>query len=100
MFCKNCGTQLADGAQFCTACGTMQFTPNEAVQEPAPIVPEVTPAEPVVEIAPAAPVAPVATLTPAPKKTEKGLMDRHWNYRGHCFGCCRYSAGSPVMEFQ
>jgi uncharacterized membrane protein len=41
-FCKSCGTQLADGASFCSACGTSQTaaaTPTAAAapaQAPAP----------------------------------------------------------------
>ena len=59
MFCKNCGTQLADGSKFCTACGSKLA--EEAVEivetpvaEPATPIPEppVAPAPEVPEVPP------------------------------------------------
>ena len=47
MFCKNCGTQIADNAAFCANCGT-------AVTNEAPVQPQA----PVYTQAPQAPVAP------------------------------------------
>lgn len=58
MFCRNCGSQLADGAAFCGNCGTkveVQAAPQqpvyeapqepvyEAPQEPVYVAPQVTP---------------------------------------------------------
>ncbi len=42
MFCPNCGTQLPDGARFCTNCGK-EFASyvNAAQVEPAPVAPVV-----------------------------------------------------------
>ena len=72
MICPNCGTELQDGTQFCTNCGTPQMTsPVEAT--PIAVPPIAPTMEPV--IAPAAePViapmsAPVAAPTPKKKKT-------------------------------
>jgi RNA polymerase subunit RPABC4/transcription elongation factor Spt4/type II secretory pathway pseudopilin PulG len=61
-FCKNCGTQLAEGAAFCPSCGTPAPAPNV---EGAAVVPE-PPAAPVEapEI-PAAPEAPAPVAPPA-----------------------------------
>lgn len=63
MFCPNCGTENAEGAAFCAACGSaMNAAPVEApVQEAAP--------------------APVMTETPAPEKKDalapvKALMQK------------------------
>lgn len=37
MFCKNCGTELTDGASFCQNCGTpVEAEKNESQQNPAP----------------------------------------------------------------
>ena len=32
MFCKNCGTQIADNAKFCDACGTQTAVEQAAIQ--------------------------------------------------------------------
>ena len=72
MFCKKCGSQLADNATFCGNCGT----PVEAAPAPAEAAPaaeaapvEAAPVEaaPVTETAPApvAEAAPVAEVAPA-----------------------------------
>ncbi len=52
MFCKNCGTEFADGAKFCKNCGQSL----EVVQEEAPVAEPITeeasaeePAEPIIE---------------------------------------------------
>lgn len=34
MYCKNCGTQLEDTAQFCTMCGSPVFRENPQIQQP------------------------------------------------------------------
>lgn len=54
MFCKNCGTQLADGTTFCTACGAKQeaAAPQVAMGETVvitqqPVQVPVQPAQPV-----------------------------------------------------
>ena len=36
MFCKNCGTQLGEGASFCPNCGT-QVAETAAMQQTAPV---------------------------------------------------------------
>ena len=36
MFCTQCGTQLADSARFCTACGKAQGAPGFAPPGPTP----------------------------------------------------------------
>lgn len=61
MFCKNCGTQLADGSKFCTACGSSLAA--EAVQtEETPVVETPVAETPVAEAA--APEAPVTEEQP------------------------------------
>ena len=46
MFCKNCGSQLLEGAKFCTKCGTRIAAPAAPVAHQVPVTP-VTPAAPV-----------------------------------------------------
>ena len=76
MFCSKCGTQLPDGAAFCSNCGNAVAAPAAPV---APVAP-VAPAAPVYE-APVAPVAPAAPVyqqpvapQPAPKKKGNALI--------------------------
>ncbi len=59
MFCTKCGTQNADSARFCTACGT----PVVAAATPAPATPA---PEPPVASAPMPPPPPVAQAAPPP----------------------------------
>ena len=91
MFCKNCGTALPDGAQFCGTCGTAQTVPAApAPVAEAPAAPQ-APAQPVwtppayvygsEQPAPAAaqpafadPFAPAQPEPPKPKKKGKGLL--------------------------
>lgn len=44
MFCNKCGTKLPDGTTFCTECGAVLTSAPQA--EPAPQIPEPTPAAP------------------------------------------------------
>lgn len=70
MFCKECGSQLADNATFCGNCG------KPVVNEPAAAPVEAAPAAPVAAAAPAAapveaaPAAPVAEATPVAAPVE------------------------------
>lgn len=61
MFCKNCGAELPDDAQFCNSCNceTQESLPQEPVQ--ATEIPESV-------------AAPVATAECPPKKSKKGLI--------------------------
>lgn len=57
MFCTKCGSQLEDGAKFCTNCGA----PTVFAQRAVPAAPAAVPAEPAEPTAPApAPTAPAA----------------------------------------
>lgn len=73
MKCKNCGSEIPDGAMFCGVCGT-RVEPEEAPAAPAapetpvvetPVVPA-APETPVVPEAPAAPVQPTPVQPAAP----------------------------------
>ena len=82
MFCKNCGTPLADDAKFCGKCGTATANAAAPVQNAAPVVNPtvaptyVAPQEPTYTQAPPAapvytqapPAAPVYAQAPAPQK--------------------------------
>lgn len=67
MFCPNCGSQIPDGAMFCSICGEKLVKPEAPVSEPAPVAEAPVMETPVVETpvveapaeAPAAPEAPV-----------------------------------------
>ncbi len=59
MFCRKCGTPLADDAKFCGKCGTATANAAAPVQNAAPVVPTVEPTY-------AAPQAPAPTYTQAP----------------------------------
>lgn len=58
MYCRNCGTALADDAKFCLNCGTPTASSSQAV--PQPPAPEAAPAQPAPEAAPVQP-APAGT---------------------------------------
>ena len=82
MFCKNCGTPLADDAKFCGKCGTATANAAAPVPNAAPVVNPtvaptyVAPQEPTYTQAPPAapvytqapPAAPVYAQAPAPQK--------------------------------
>lgn len=73
MFCRNCGTQLEDGARFCPECGTQvadvaaaePVQPVEQPAEPAAPEPAAEPAQP--EAAPQQPEQPAAQPEPQPQ---------------------------------
>ena len=44
MYCRNCGTALADDAKFCLNCGTPTAPVSQAA--PQPPAPEAAPAQP------------------------------------------------------
>jgi RNA polymerase subunit RPABC4/transcription elongation factor Spt4 len=68
MFCRNCGTQLNDGAKFCGKCGT-------AIVSAAPPVGNAQPAPPVQTQAapPTPPVPETPAVTPAPPAPQSNL---------------------------
>ena len=68
MFCPNCGTQLPDGARFCTNCGK-EFASYVNAAQPAPA----TQPAPQVEPAPVAPVVPI-TMIPAQRNNVMCLV--------------------------
>lgn len=55
MFCRNCGTELAEGSRFCASCGAQQGTtdapaPGESeATAPPPVPPQAAPATPPVK---------------------------------------------------
>lgn len=92
MYCKNCGALNAEGAAFCTSCGTplTSDTPEQPVQAQAPPPP---PQQPPVQYAappeypqappagyppqaypPQQPAYPYPPQAPAPKKKKTGLI--------------------------
>lgn len=84
MFCKNCGTQNADGVKFCRACGT----PIDQVAPAAPVA-----------AAPAAPVsaAPTPGYAPNPAYTPNPGYAPDPGYNPHA----RYAPrpATPMPEF-
>ena len=74
MFCTKCGSELPDGAKFCTNCGA-QVT---FVTAPPPAAPA-APAQPVVSAAPvqpAAPAMPAQPAAPAPQQAQPGAWQQ------------------------
>lgn len=81
MFCKNCGSENAEGVKFCANCGavmaadeqegneTVVVTQEAPVVEEAPVIEEA----PVVEAAPAQESAPVAVAVAEPAQEEQIL---------------------------
>lgn len=71
MFCRNCGNQLKEGAQFCDKCGTPVIPnpvePPKSEPAPAPAAEAAAPAEPIVQTPVAAVTSPAepAVQTPA-----------------------------------
>lgn len=63
-FCKNCGTQLAEGAAFCPSCGTPAPAPDVAGAAVVPEPPAAPVEAPEVPAAVAPPVAPPAAYPP------------------------------------
>lgn len=71
MFCKKCGKQLKDGAQFCMSCGTKVVMPGSSAQTREPEV-----QKPVVQPKPAAQSKPVERVsTPKPIQSGKKTMN-------------------------
>ena len=68
MFCRKCGTPLADDAKFCGKCGTATANAAAPVHNPAPTVDPVAVPAPTPTYTQAPPAAPVYTPAPAPIK--------------------------------
>lgn len=63
MFCRYCGTQVADNARFCRHCGAAISTPSPAPQ-PAPVIPSTPMPDPIPETTPTPVAVPETVSTP------------------------------------
>jgi hypothetical protein len=71
MFCKNCGTEIKEGAKFCAGCGSAAQPVNTPMVQTAEPVPQPVPAY---SPAPAIPTAQYAMAASAPMYNQQSVV--------------------------